>query len=159
MMSGGMPSLGIAELIIILVAIGIFLLPMIFFLLTLQKAISRCALESRAISPGQVWLLLIPLFNLVWVFIVVGRVATTLGNEFRLRNMPAEPEPGKSIGLAWAICTVCSIIPFLGLFAGIAALVCWIIYWVKVAGYSGRLAFPGQPQMAGPPQPGPLLNR
>ena len=37
------------------------------------------------------------------------------------------------------ILTVCSVIPFLGILTGMAAMVCWIIYWVKIFGYSGAL--------------------
>jgi hypothetical protein len=88
-----------------------------------------------------VWLLLIPGFNLVWQFIVVSNVAKSLGNEFRSRNIQREPEPGKSIGLAFCILSVCCIIPFLGFLTAIGALICWIMYWMKVANYSSELAF------------------
>lgn len=133
-----MGNIGLPELIILFV-IGLVLLPSIFFLLTLQKALTRCAPESRTMAPGQVWLMLIPLFNIVWQFILVSRVASSLGNEFRRRNIPAEAEPGKSLGLAFAILALTSIIPVLGVLTGIAAFVCWIVYWVKIANYSAQL--------------------
>jgi hypothetical protein len=88
----------------------------------------------------MVWLLLIPLFNVVWNFLVVTALAKSLGNEFRLRNIPTnEPEPGKGAGLAMAICGACSIIPIVNILAIIPHLVLWIIYWVKIAGFSRRL--------------------
>jgi hypothetical protein len=124
--------------------IPFFLLPVIFFLLTLQKALQRCSLRSRVMEPGQVWLLLIPVFNLVWQFILVSNVATSLGNEFRARNMVREAEPGKALGHAYCILGLCSVIPFVGILTSIAALICWILYWVKIAGYSSELAYPQQ---------------
>ncbi len=115
----------------------------ILYLLSLQKAFERCAPENRAMPAGQVWLLLIPLFNLVWNFIVVTNLAKTLGAEFRRRGISAEAEPGKSTGLAMSILAGCSLFPVLNLLAGPAGFVVWIIYWVKIAGYSKLLETPG----------------
>src|SRR5271166_2160891 len=80
----------ISILTIALIACAIMLLPMIFYLLTLQKAFSRCSPENRAMAPGMVWLMLIPLFNLVWHFIVVTNLSKTLGTEFQRRGITEE---------------------------------------------------------------------
>ena len=128
--------------VLILIVIGIMLVPAIFYLLTLQKALERCSIESRTTSPGSVWLLLIPLFNLVWLFIIVTKISESLHNEFTKRNIPEDPQPGKSLGITYAVLVVCSIIPLLGILASLAALVCWILYWVKIAGYSKKLEQP-----------------
>ena len=141
-----MQNFGPAELFalssILLVVIGIALIPLIFFCLTLQKCLKRCSLQNRAMSPGMVWLLLIPLFNIVWQFIVVLKISESLAREFKLRNILSEPEPGKSIGLAFCILYLCGIIPLLGILASIAGLVCWILYWVKIANYSAQIEAP-----------------
>jgi hypothetical protein len=125
-----------------LVGIAIFLVPFIFFLLTLQKAFNRCSPESRAMQPGMVWLMLIPLFNLVWQFFVVLNLTKSLAAEFRKRGIAVEPEPGKTMGLVMCILFCCGIIPFLGILCSLAGLVFWIIYWVKIAGFSSKLAAP-----------------
>jgi hypothetical protein len=135
-------TVGAAEITLLLVIIGIFLIPVILYLLTLQKAIERCSVESRTISPASVWLVLIPLFNIVWQFIMVIRISETLNNEFTKRNIPEDPQPGKTIGLAYCILGLCGFIPIIGIFTSIAALVCWIVYWVKIAGYSNKLEQP-----------------
>ncbi len=62
MMNVGVPELSII-LLLTLLAMGVFLIPWIFYLLTLSKALNRCSPANRSMSPGQVWLLLIPLFN------------------------------------------------------------------------------------------------
>ncbi len=61
-----------------LIFIAILLVPFVFYCLSLQKALNRCSPECRAMNPGMVWLMFIPLFNLVWHFFVVhqhGQVA------------------------------------------------------------------------------------
>jgi hypothetical protein len=133
----------------VLIVLAVLLIPTIFFLLTLQKALARCSPESRTLSPGLVWLQLVPLLNFVWIFINVINVSKSLGNEFRKRGIPESPAPGQGVGLAWAICAVVSIIPFVGYLTAIAAFVCWIIYWVKVAGCSSRIAAPMTVAQAG----------
>jgi hypothetical protein len=117
-------------------------IPGILFLLTLQKALERCSVECQTTTPGSVWLSLIPLFNIIWSFILVTRISESLHNEFIKRNIPEDPEPGKSIGIAFCILGLCSMIPMIGIFISWAALVCWILYWVKISGYSNKLMMP-----------------
>lgn len=124
----------------LLIGCAIFLIPFIFYLLTLQKALNRCSPENRAMNPGMVWLTLIPLFGLVWQFFVVINVAKSLGAEFQKRGLSEESQPGKTLGLVMCILACCGIIPFLGVLCSLGALVCWIIYWVKIAGFSAKLA-------------------
>jgi hypothetical protein len=149
----GMP--GGAEWIVIGVflvfAIGMLIVK-IFYLLTLQKAFSRCSPQNQVMAPGMVWLMLIPLFSIVWHFFVVLNLAKSLGQEFRARGMNEDPEPGKTIGLAMCICVCCSIVPYIGILPGIAAFVLWIIYWIKVAEYSRKLEFAGLQNQAALPQ-------
>jgi hypothetical protein len=135
-------NFGAGEVLLILIVIGIMLIPGIFFLLTLQKALERCSFENRTTTPGSVWLSLIPLFNLVWQFILVSKISESLHNEFTKRNIPEEPQPGKSIGITGCVLGVCSIIPLIGILTSIASFICWIIYWVKIAGFSNKLAQP-----------------
>ena len=139
-------SIGLPELLVLLAIGGIFLLPGIFYLLTLQTALQRCSEHSRTTTPGSVWLMLIPLFSLVYQFILVAHIADSLRNEFLLRNITnQEPEPGQTLGIAVGVLSVVSIIPILGIFSSIAALVCWIVYWVKISNYSAMIALPLPP--------------
>jgi hypothetical protein len=118
------------------------LLPAIFYLLTLQKALNRCSPENRAMAPGMVWLMLIPLFNIVWHFFVVINVAKSLGAEFQKRGIVEEADPGKKIGMIMCILACCGWIPLLNILTGIGTLICWILYWIKIAGFSAKLAAP-----------------
>ena len=111
----------------------LFLIPGIFFLLTLQNTLKAISDENRRMPPANVWLLFIPLFNIVWQFIVVDKIAQSIAAECARLNLPVkEDKPTYGIGLAWNICNCISLIPIVG---GLAALITFIIYWVKVAEY------------------------
>lgn len=125
-----------------LIIVAVLLIPWIFYLLTLQKALNRCSPENRAMAPGMVWLMFIPLFNLVWHFFVVINISKSLEAEFQKRGMSEEPQPGKTIGMVMCILACCGIIPFLGALCSLGSFVCWIIYWIKIAGFSGKIAAP-----------------
>ena len=63
-----LPPLGAPELILLWLLL--LLLPQIFYIRTLQRALQRCSPESQTMRPALVWLILIPGFNLFWHFIV-----------------------------------------------------------------------------------------
>jgi hypothetical protein len=138
-----MGNFGFTELILIVfVTFGICLLPAIFYLLTLQNTFQLIKNENRKMQPGQVWLSLIPLFGIVWQFIIVNNLADSLRLEFSQRNISVgEERPGIGIGLAYCILICCSIIPFLGVLTGLAGFICWIIYWVKISNYKATLQY------------------
>ena len=140
------PSIAGGELGIIAIAalvfIGISLVPLIFYCLTLQKTLNRCSPECRAMNPGLVWLMLIPFVNFVWHFFVVINVAKSLGSEFQKRGLAEDPKPGQTIGMVMCVLMCCSVIPVLGILCSLGFLVCWILYWVKIAGYSSKIAAP-----------------
>jgi hypothetical protein len=122
------------------VIVGLTLVPLIFYLLALQNALKKCAPVSRTMAPGKVWLMLIPVFGMVWQFIVVLNIAKSLENELARVDIPSsEPTPGQSIGLAMCVLNCCALIPWVGGLAGLASLVVWIAYWVRIAGYSRLL--------------------
>jgi hypothetical protein len=132
--------LGIQEIIILLVVMLLFVAPMIFFLLTLQNTLNAISAENRKMESSLVWLTLIPLFGLIWQFIIVNRVADSLKLEFAKRNiLVQEDRPGINLGLAYCILFCCCIIPLLNIIAVFAGLICWILYWVKINEYKSRL--------------------
>jgi hypothetical protein len=157
-------GLGNAELSIlfavVLVVLVIGLIPAIFYLLTLSRTLKQVAPHNQRMTPGEVWLTLIPLFGTVWHFFVVARVADSLAAEFNQRRIPCnEQRPGYNIGLWMLILPLVGFIPILGGLASLAGLVLWIVYWVRIAGYKRQLEEhvfqfgAGNPYQY-PPQPG-----
>lgn len=130
----------IGTFILIIIASALFLIPVILYLLTLQNTLKKVKKKNRRIKPGQVWLNLIPLFNIVWQFIMINRIADSLKAEFSERNISIkEDRPGAQIGVAYCILNLCGVIPVLGGLASLAGLVCWIVYWVKISNYKNQL--------------------
>ncbi len=127
--------MGVCGFYIALLLIGIF------FLLTLHKALAKCHPRNRTMEPGMVWLNLIPLFNLVWQFITVVKVAESLEYEYRDRGWHRRGEDyGKGLGITTCALGFGGIIPYCGILIVLAGLVCSIVYWVKIAGYSRDLS-------------------
>lgn len=125
---------------IVLAVIIVFLIPFIFYLLTLQNTFKLIQEHNRSMAPGQVWLMLIPLFGMVWHFIVVERLADSIKKELLEKNHPlSEERPAYNIGLTTCILNCCAVIPFIGGLFSIAGFVCWIIYWVKIYDYKKKL--------------------
>jgi hypothetical protein len=117
----------------------IVLVVFILYLITLMNTLSAISPQNRRLTPGLVFLLLIPLFNLVWNFIVVTKIRDSLQAEFSARNLSGQGF-GYGVGLAMCILYIASVIPLINLLAAPALLVCWIIYWVQIAGFKGQLS-------------------
>jgi hypothetical protein len=137
------PETIMITIIVVIAVIAALLIPALFYISTLSKALQRCAPSRRAMPPGQAWFLLIPLFNMVFHFIIVSRIADSLRNEFTFRQLPlSEREPGKNLGITFCILNLTAWIPLLGILTGLAGFVCWIVYWVRIADYSRRISQP-----------------
>jgi len=136
-------GLGDTEAYLILGAVGIFVVVMlavqIFYLMTLSKCLSRISSDNRRMEPGQVWLNLIPCFNIVWLFITVSRISDSLDNEYYSRGYRPDGDFGKNLGTMYNIFNLCSAIPYIGFLFSMIGFVMWILYWVKIAGYSSVL--------------------
>jgi hypothetical protein len=115
----------------------IYLVVRILYLRTVYLALRRVHPRNRRMQPGMVWLELIPLFNYFWSFIVVDRVCGSLDDEFYDRRIRRRDDFGRSIGTAMNVCYILTCV--FSLF-GVVGMVLWIIYWVKIAGYSRVLA-------------------
>lgn len=129
---------GGVELTLILLAL--FLIPAIFYMITLQKTLEAISPENRMMPPGQVWLLMIPIFNYIFQFIAVNKIADSIKAEcYRLSIPVAEDRPTYNIGLTKNILGICGLIPVLGSIFSLGFIICWIIYWVKVNEYKNLI--------------------
>lgn len=126
----------------------LFLVPAIFFLVTQYNTLKSIKPQNRHMSPGEVWLQLIPVFNLIWQFVVVTRIANSIQKEleepafsFETNNQTISTgeKPTYGIGLAYCILICASITPMFGGVFGLAGMICWIIYWVKLSGYKSQI--------------------
>ena len=114
----------------------------LLFALTVRMLLEVCAPESRTMHPNSVWWLLVPLVNIVFQFVVVLRVASTLVNEHQRRQRQGLPETGKEVGLAACIAGVMGVIPGVGPLACVVCIGCWIYYWVLLRRVTNLLEAP-----------------
>ncbi|WP_257306724.1 DUF4328 domain-containing protein [Geothrix campi] len=127
--------LGGGCLIFALLAAAIGIAVAIFYILTMQKALNLTGERHQKMNPSMVWLMLIPLFNLVWHFFVVKNVSESI-KSWAAENGKNVDDAGYTIGLIACIAQCCGLIPLVNVLAGPVALVCLIIWWVKIAGFN-----------------------
>ncbi len=133
-------NLDSAELSIYVLILVVVLVLFILYLATLQNTIKLINPENRQLEPGQVWLIFIPIFGLIWQFMMVTKIAESLKLEFEMREIPIDEEkPGYGIGIAYCVLFCCNIIPTIGGFTSIAGFICLGIYWNKINGYKRML--------------------
>ena len=135
------------------VTIGISIIVVyILFLITQQNILKAIQPENRLMRPGQVWLQLIPLYRIIYQFIVVNRISDSIRREFESWQFdsilgPTDAEssqllaarPAYDIGLAVCILDVCTLIPVIGYIVWIPMFVCVIIYWSKLRDYKRKI--------------------
>jgi len=117
----------------------------------LYKAVPE---EHRELRPGLVWLLLIPLFNLVWNFFAFPKLSKSYQNWFESRGDTSAGTCNSGLALAYAILAACMLlafIPCVGPVVGLAGLVVLIIYLVKMFGLKEHGSTP--PAAMAPPPP------
>lgn len=134
-------ALGSGCLVFILLGIAAVLVPIVFYLLSMQRALTLAGPENRTLEPGMVWLMLIPLFGMVWQFFVVLHVSRSVKNWAAAHGREVQ-DAGWNIGLTACILFCCGIIPFLGTLTSLAGLICWIVFWVKVADFNKMMSAP-----------------
>lgn len=136
-------GLGLWDYLAILFYAVIFVLPGILFVLSLHKLFERMSECSRAMEPNMVWLLLIPVFNLGWFIHTVGKLRKSLYLEFLARGWDEGRDYGYRMGVAAGVLAICLVVlgwvPFVGWLLGVATLVCWGLYWIRMASYSSRM--------------------
>ena len=124
----------------------------ILFLVSLGKTLDRCRRRNRTVEPSMVWLCLIPVFGVAWIFRIVFAVGDSLRNEYVDRDIDSRGDYGKTIGLCWLVTSLLGISVFFGsrlthmritLLGSvpfmIAALVLFVVYWVRIVGYRRQL--------------------
>jgi hypothetical protein len=157
------PDLGMFFWNIFIVSI----IPAILFLVAQQRTLKAISPANREMSPGEVWFQLIPVFNLYWQFVVVTRIADSLLKEqvslesqdesiLGIPDYDAVEAVGHrstyKIGMAWCTLLLLDILvtrlqwapfnyPLVPGLVLILAMICWIVYWVKLAGEKRKLRY------------------
>ena len=87
----------------------VFLVVAIIMLWLIYNAAQAADPKHQRMNPGLVWLLLIPLFNLFWMFKVYPAVSDSLAATARDRGQDVG-DAGRGIGLAYCIVALISVL-------------------------------------------------
>ena len=137
----------IQEYLGIILIVCLFLLGIaIAYLTTLSSTLKEVSPANRKMQPSEVWLLLIPLFNLIWIYFIVIRISESIDNEYRYRNI-SDTSGTHAIGITYAILN--SLIAFIYLFYPVSAgfyyillfanFIFWISFWSSVSSCKSKL--------------------
>jgi hypothetical protein len=114
---------------------GVFFLILLavylFVVYLLYTCYQRIPAQYRLMEPGQVWLMLIPLFHIVWQFFVVIRLSRSFQQYFAAKGRTDVGDCGESIGLWGMIFNLIGCAP--------VGFILWIIYLVKVTGLKNQI--------------------
>jgi hypothetical protein len=135
----GMLGLGLVELILITAIFGGLLVFAAIPAVLGYLVLSRIPPQYRKQEPGMAFLLLIPIFSIVWNFFVHPKVAESLKAYYDAQGPHTNGDCGASLALWLCICGACTFVPVLGLFAGVAGLVFMILFYVKAFDLSARI--------------------
>jgi len=119
-----------AVIFFFMVVFAVMLAINIFVCWLLYRANEALPVAHRKIESWQAFLLLIPLFNLVWNFILFSRISGGFQSFFQSKNDASVGDCGAAIGLWTSICAI---------FCGPIWLILMVVYLVKVSGLRTRV--------------------
>ena len=132
-------GIGGAEALIISLILGFFLLLTAIPAVLACIVLSRVPQEHRKQSPGLAFLLIIPVFSLIWMFFVHPKVAESLQSYFAAIGDTSVGDCGASLARWLCICALGCLIPVVGLLASVAALVFLILFYARAFDLSARI--------------------
>lgn len=124
---------------VVALAMSVAFVTFVFYCRTLQQTLRAAAPANQRMPPWQAWLLLIPVFNIFFSFIAAARIADTIRAEAESRSFEVHARPTYAVGVGLAITSALTWLPQVGVVAGLACVVCWILHWVQVAEWNGKL--------------------
>jgi hypothetical protein len=119
--------------VISIVLAPLIYVPLWFYCLTLQRALAAIDQGNRKLDPRTAWLLLIPFFNLIWIYFLVVNLKDGYDAMSAGGRLKSQSNAGFGIGIAMAVCWSLGLVPFVNLLTIIPSLVLWILHWRKVA--------------------------
>lgn len=138
-----------------LILFSVFVLIGVLYTLTLYRTLTSIDVSNRKMNPSLIWLLLIPIFHLLWHFYLVAKISDSITAQYVSKGL-AVPElrAGYGIGIMASICwslgflintintlrgTELTVLMLLNGILGIIGFILWIVYWVKIGSYRRKI--------------------
>lgn len=102
-----------------------------FICYLLSNCLKAIPAAHRKQEPNMVWLLMIPVFPIVWNFFVYPKISDSFKSYFDSVGRTDVGDCGRQIGLVYCILVALCVIPYLNFLTGLGALVLLILYLVK----------------------------
>lgn len=116
------------------------LVAFIFYIRAISKTIRVIDPEYRSQAPGMAWLLLIPIFNVIWFFFLLKSIKNGFLSMYENRRINQPIDTGYAYGIAMGCCWAASFIPKLIFVALIPMFVFSILHWTKLNNARKRLS-------------------
>jgi len=113
----------------VLFALGIALI--LFILRLIYNAMAGVPEKHRPMTPGQIYLLIIPLFSLYWNFRVFEPMMKGYVDALNEKKLPVNGDGGVGMAKAFAICNLCCLVPFVNFIAAPATLILFILVLIR----------------------------
>ena len=110
-------------------------------LAAITRVLGRVGPENRRMEPGEVWVNLIPVVNLVWAVVTVERVGESIRAELAARGRVKKKDAfGKTSGtIGLVLVGTVILLPPVGVVTLPFAFLYGIVYWVQLNGYASRM--------------------
>jgi hypothetical protein len=102
----------------------------IWILLFLQSCYRAVPAEHRRMQPELVWLMLVPLFFIVWQYFVFLRLSRSFSAAYAAQGR-LDVDSSEKLALAYCICFTLWLVPFVNCVAAPAALVLLILVLLR----------------------------
>jgi hypothetical protein len=104
-----------------------------FYIYAIKKTLAAIDPSCRTQRPVMAWLLLIPIFNVIWFFFLLQAIRQGLDTMFQ-KNLIVKPiDSGYHYGIAMGCCWVASFIPGIFFIAVLPMFVFSILHWTKLS--------------------------
>ncbi|MCO5260346.1 MAG: hypothetical protein M9916_09400 [Crocinitomicaceae bacterium] len=132
-------ALGIGFIILYFAFVcGIFVAIALFYK-TMVDIMTLIRPENRLTTAGNIMLTFIPLYNLVYGFILYPKICDSISKEYTELGLKKDGDFGKSLAITFLILAITVLIPIINIFSLVAMLVIGIIFWVKMDKYKKEL--------------------
>jgi hypothetical protein len=112
----------------------------IFYIMAISKTIKAIDPECRTQAPSMAWLLLIPVFNVIWFFFLLKSIKTGFLRMHENKRISQPIDTGYTYGIAMGCCWAAIFIPKLIFVALIPMFVFSILHWTKLNNARKRLS-------------------
>jgi hypothetical protein len=125
---------GLSTPVIVGIAIALFVL---FIVVSAIPAIlafvvlKRIPIAQRKLNPGMAFLLMIPLFSVIWAFFVHPKVAESIRDYYQSQGDDRHGDCGATLAVWHCILAVGAMVPLVGLFMAIGSSVLISLFYVK----------------------------